>query len=179
MLQNKRGLESLALMILALLATPNGSRAPSADADIKWTPKPFVFERGDSVRYVDFENGNDANPGTKAQPWKHHPWDKNATGKSAACKGVHTYCFRKGVVYRGALAHLLHLPYQGVRCDPLALLVGRNLQCQRLQIPFEVINRRHRLGCDLTRLRVGAGGEDLLDLFVDVMQLHRCPLPAA
>ncbi len=72
--------------------------------DLKWNPHPFVFEKGSSVRYIDFEAGNDANSGeTPATPWKHHPWDPDATGPSAAGHGVHTYVFKRGVVYRGRL----------------------------------------------------------------------------
>ncbi|HOM25997.1 MAG TPA: LamG domain-containing protein [bacterium] len=74
------------------------------DGDIKWKPKPFVFKKGLSVRYIDFENGNDNNDGlTKNTPWKHHPWDENAEGKAKECKGIHTYIFKKGVIYRGKL----------------------------------------------------------------------------
>jgi hypothetical protein len=72
--------------------------------DLQWTPRPFRFERGSSVRYIDFENGRDSNDGaSKATPWQHHPWDRNAPGRSAACQGLHTYCFKGGVVYRGSL----------------------------------------------------------------------------
>ena len=35
--------------------------------------------------------------------WKHHPWDANATGEAKGCKGIQTYVFKGGVVYRGAL----------------------------------------------------------------------------
>ncbi len=77
--------------------------ADSAAPGIQWSPKPFVFESGVRVRYIDFEHGDDANPGTKTRPWKHHPWDANATGRAAACRGVDTYCFKRGVAYRGAL----------------------------------------------------------------------------
>src|SRR5690242_1047095 len=56
------------------------------NGNLEWSPKPFVFETGKSIRYIDFENGDDNNAGTsKSSPWKHHPWDVNATGKSAAC----------------------------------------------------------------------------------------------
>ena len=49
-------------------------------------------------------SGNDANDGlSKQTPWKHHPWDPNATGQAKACKGAHTYVFKQGVVYRGEL----------------------------------------------------------------------------
>lgn len=71
--------------------------------DLEWAPEPFVFQAGDSVRYIDFEGGKDTNPGTKAAPWKHHPWDAAATDNAAACEGVHTYVFKRGVIYRGTL----------------------------------------------------------------------------
>jgi len=72
--------------------------------DLQWAPKPFVFQKGKSVRYIDFENGDDNNDGTsKDRPWKHHPWDANARGKAAACRGIHTYVFKRGVVYYGKL----------------------------------------------------------------------------
>ncbi len=72
--------------------------------DLEWAPHPFVFQAGQEVRYIDFQGGSDNNDGkTKATPWKHHPWDPNATGKAAACTGVDTYIFKRGVAYRGAL----------------------------------------------------------------------------
>ena len=46
---------------------------------------PFRFEKGASLRYIDFDAGNDENDGTTNQaPWKHHPWDSQATGKAKA-----------------------------------------------------------------------------------------------
>ena len=72
--------------------------------DLEWSPKAFEFKAGDSVRYIDFESGNDANDGlSKETPWKHHPWDPNAGGKAATCKGPHTYVFKQGVDYRGEM----------------------------------------------------------------------------
>lgn len=71
--------------------------------DIKWKPQAFGFEPGPDPRYIDFENGDDRNAGTKEKPWKHHPWDNAAKANAAACRGIHTYCFKKGVVYRGYL----------------------------------------------------------------------------
>ena len=72
--------------------------------DLEWQPEEFVFERGESVRYIDFEGGEDAAAGTSRDAaWKHHPWDLAATGRAAACSGVHTYVFKRGVIYRGAL----------------------------------------------------------------------------
>jgi len=78
--------------------------ATNAKGDLAWTPKPFAFEAGDSIRYIDFENGRDGDDGkTRDTAWKHHPWDSNATGQAAACRGVHTYVFKRGTYYRGTL----------------------------------------------------------------------------
>ncbi|MBT3290215.1 MAG: hypothetical protein HN380_22930 [Victivallales bacterium] len=75
-----------------------------ASGDLRWAPKPFAYTPGPSVRYIDYENGSDAKDGrTQQAAWKHHPWDKQAKEKAAACKGSHTYVFKRGVVYRGAL----------------------------------------------------------------------------
>ena len=75
-----------------------------ANGGLEWAPHPFEFKAGASVRYIDYESGSDANPGTsKDKPWKHHPWDANAEGKAAACTGIHTYVFKRGVVYYGKL----------------------------------------------------------------------------
>jgi len=72
--------------------------------DLEWAPRPFEFKAGESVRYIDFDSGNDADSGTSKQaPWKHHPWDPNALGTAKACKGANTYVFKQGVVYRGEL----------------------------------------------------------------------------
>ncbi len=76
----------------------------TATGDLIWMPRPFVFKAGKSVRYIDFENGDDNNSGTsKSSPWKHHPWDTNATGKAASCKDIQTYVFKRGSVYRGSI----------------------------------------------------------------------------
>ncbi|MCZ7649064.1 MAG: laminin G domain-containing protein [Planctomycetota bacterium] len=82
-------------------AQPHAEVTP--EGDLKWQPKPFVFEPGASVKYIDYEGGDDAAAGTKEAPWKHHPWDPNAAGAAKACKGVHTYVFKRGVTYRGEL----------------------------------------------------------------------------
>jgi concanavalin A-like lectin/glucanase superfamily protein len=71
--------------------------------DLQWAPHSFVFEAGESVRYIDYEGGNDAGAGTRDAPWKHHPWDANAQGNASECQGVHTYVFKRGVTYRGYL----------------------------------------------------------------------------
>ena len=98
-------------LLLALLCGPGTTpaaqeewswRQPQADVipngDLKWKPRPFAYQKGDSVRYIDFEGGDDAHEGTsKEKPWKHHPWDAAATGKAKACSGIHTYVFKGGV----------------------------------------------------------------------------------
>ena len=74
------------------------------NGDLEWAPKAFELKTGDSVRYIDYENGDDSKDGSsKANAWKHHPWDKQAGGKAKACSGIHTYIFKRGVIYRGAL----------------------------------------------------------------------------
>ena len=72
--------------------------------DILWKPQSFAFKTGATMRYIDFDGGSDSNDGaSKTSAWKHHPWDKDATGKAAAMKGVATYVFKGGTIYRGAL----------------------------------------------------------------------------
>ncbi len=71
---------------------------------LEWTPQPFQFTAGDSVRYIDYEGGDDNNDGlTSDAPWKHHPWDRNARGNAAMHGGPTTYVFKRGVSYRGTL----------------------------------------------------------------------------
>jgi len=72
--------------------------------DLSWAPKPFEFGTGETVRYIDFENGDDANDGaSKESAWRHHPWDANAEGNAAEASGPITYVFKGGVTYRGFL----------------------------------------------------------------------------
>ncbi|MCM8767347.1 MAG: LamG domain-containing protein [Candidatus Omnitrophica bacterium] len=90
------------------------------ELDIKWKPQPFLFKKGESVRYIDYENGNDNNDGlTKNTPWKHHPWDEKAEGKAKECKGIHTFIFKKGVIYRGRL----FAKESGTETNPIRLTV--------------------------------------------------------
>jgi hypothetical protein len=107
------------LATLALLATVHGVvyaqsvarwswQEPHATVvptgDLEWAPRAFEFKASGSVRYIDFASGADDDDGlSKQTPWKHHPWDPSAAGKAAARKGVHTYVFKQGVDYRGAL----------------------------------------------------------------------------
>ncbi len=102
-------LNLLPMLLWASLCTTLGH---AADTDrgiatgypnLTWQPRPFKFTAGPDPRYIDFAQGNDANPGTREAPWKHHPWDKNATANAAASCGIHTYVFKRGVVYYGAL----------------------------------------------------------------------------
>ena len=85
--------------------------------DIRWVPEPFEFVAGESVKYIDFEGGDDANPGTKERPWKHHPWDDQATGNAAEAEGAQTYVFKRGVTYRGALV----ADESGTEAEPIRL----------------------------------------------------------
>ena len=72
--------------------------------NLEWAPRPFILEKGASVRYIDFDAGDDARDGrTQQTAWKHHPWDANAMGAAKASNCVDTYVFKGGVVYRGAL----------------------------------------------------------------------------
>jgi len=76
----------------------------SETGDIEWSPQPFVFAKGDSVRYIDYEGGDDSNNGrTPTTAWRHHPWDIKATDNAKRCEGIHTYVFKRGVYYRGTL----------------------------------------------------------------------------
>ncbi|HEY3372963.1 MAG TPA: LamG-like jellyroll fold domain-containing protein [Prolixibacteraceae bacterium] len=75
-----------------------------ANGDLEWAPQAFQLVKGTSVRYIDFDGGNDANDGlSTATAWKHHPWDASATGNALVGSGIQTYIFKRGVIYRGAL----------------------------------------------------------------------------
>ncbi len=75
------------------------------NGDLQWAPLAFQLVKGSSVRYIDFEGGNDSNDGqSTTSAWKHHPWDAAATGNAKAGSGIQTYIFKRGVVYRGVLA---------------------------------------------------------------------------
>ena len=81
---------------------PNAIVMPTGD--LAWNPVKFVLKPGKSVRYIDYDNGSDNNDGTtKANPWKHHPWDHNATGKAKKSAFKDTYVFKRGVFYRGSI----------------------------------------------------------------------------
>ena len=73
------------------------------NGELEYAPQAFEYIAGDSQRYIDFESGDDANPGTKAAPWKHHPWDPDARANAqAAAEEAHSYVFKGGVTYRGS-----------------------------------------------------------------------------
>lgn len=81
---------------------PHAKVIPSGD--LEWAPQEFEFKPGESLRYIDYENGADTNDGLTAEtPWKHHPWDPKATANAAEALGIHTYVFKQGVIYRGRL----------------------------------------------------------------------------
>jgi hypothetical protein len=74
------------------------------NGDLEWAPLTFELVKGSSVRYIDFDGGNDSNDGlTPATAWKRHPWDASATASAKAGSGIQTYLFKRGVVYRGVL----------------------------------------------------------------------------
>ena len=86
--------------------------------DLEWAPSDFQFNPGGSVRYIDFQSGDDSNDGlSKQTPWKCHPWDVNARFNSASCKGEHTYVFKQGVDYRGEL----NVKESGTEKSPIVL----------------------------------------------------------
>ena len=74
----------------------------TATGDLAWAREPFHFEMGKSVRTSTSRPAMTPTMAPK-QPWKHHPWDSAATGNAKACKGIQTYVFKRGVVYRGSL----------------------------------------------------------------------------
>ena len=124
-------MRKLMLLLAACLAPAVADRGVTAEycwqqpkvevlstGDLEWQPQTFVFEKGDSIRYIDFVSGSDANDGrTKQTPWKHHPWDPAAAQRAAACKGIHTYIFKRGVTYRGQLV----VSESGDAGDPIRL----------------------------------------------------------
>ncbi|MFW6286515.1 MAG: LamG-like jellyroll fold domain-containing protein [Candidatus Sumerlaeota bacterium] len=101
----------IAMMLLTALALGADFKWQEPQATVTetgtllWKPEPFQDNLdGQDVRYIDFENGDDANDGLTPQTaWKRHPWDPDAAGRSAAASGVKTYVFKRGVFYRGSL----------------------------------------------------------------------------
>ncbi|MFP4579445.1 MAG: hypothetical protein ACLFQ6_01840, partial [Candidatus Sumerlaeia bacterium] len=94
--------------VVLLNAEPYSWQIPQAkveaDGNLVWSPTEYEFQKGSAVRYIDYEAGEDNNDGaSKDAPWKHHPWDANATGKAAGASGPITYVFKGGVTYRGFL----------------------------------------------------------------------------
>lgn len=83
---------------------PREALVVDGPTDIRWMPEAFAFTPGSSVRYIDFADGDDSRDGlSRETAWKHHPWDPNAAAGVVAGDGVHTYVFKRGVVYRGRL----------------------------------------------------------------------------
>ncbi len=101
-------LVQLSLTLMAADAAKYSWQKPHAEVlphgGLEWAPEPFRFGPGKTVRYIDFENGDDNHDGaSKASAWKHHPWDADATGNAAKAEGPTTYVFKGGVIYRGQL----------------------------------------------------------------------------
>lgn len=71
--------------------------------DLQWTPHPLDIPIEPDARYIDYEGGDDGNPGTRDLPWKHHPWDPDARGKARSDDHTATFYFKNGVTYRGHL----------------------------------------------------------------------------
>ncbi len=125
----------LIVCLAAVIGTWNSSVGWAAEAQFPWqqdfarvipggeleyAPQPFVFTAGFSVRYIDFEGGDDAAEGSREAPWRHHPWDPRAEGRSqAAAQEVHTYVFKGGVDYRGQF--ILPDSAGGTRENPIRL----------------------------------------------------------
>ncbi|MFW6217570.1 MAG: hypothetical protein ACOC4K_01110, partial [Verrucomicrobiota bacterium] len=118
--------------VIGLNSTPNNSTPYSwqeshstvtPEGTLEWAPEPFVFEAGSTVYYIDYENGDDANAGTStSDPWKHHPWDANATAVAATASGPATYVFKGGVIYRGEL----EADESGAEAEPIRLTTDPN-----------------------------------------------------
>lgn len=74
------------------------------EGNLEWKPQTYLFRPGIAVRYIDFENGSDSNPGTTpAKPWKHHPWDTQASEEATKPGDADTFIFKGGVAYHGQL----------------------------------------------------------------------------
>ena len=103
----------VATMVLPALVSAAGAQPFSwqetyatvlPSGDLEWSPEAFAFEKGDSVRCIDYEGGDDSHDGlTPETAWKHHPWDPKASGRARQCQGIHTYVFKRGVYYRGVM----------------------------------------------------------------------------
>jgi len=63
----------------------------------------LYFNYADGSCYIDYENGDDANPGTKEKPWKHHPWDPQVHDENLKFFDANKFIFKKGVIYRGTI----------------------------------------------------------------------------
>jgi hypothetical protein len=84
---------------------PHAKVMANGPVDLTWQPQPFRFQAGKSVRYIDYQNGNDNNDGkTAAKAWKHHPWDAAAPASIRNERGIDTFVFKRGVTYRGTIA---------------------------------------------------------------------------
>jgi len=71
---------------------------------LEWAPEQFKMPKGQEVRYIDFDAGNDARDGkTKNTAWKRHPLDPAFGGDKAQAAAADMFVFKRGVAYRGEL----------------------------------------------------------------------------
>jgi hypothetical protein len=95
-------------LVFVAAAQPYTWQQPNAtvigSGDLLLAQNQFQYTPGASVIYIDYDGGSDANSGTSTgSAFKHHPWDANATGTARSTSGIHTYVFKRGVIYRGTL----------------------------------------------------------------------------
>jgi len=106
------------MVLLALLARGAGRasaqnvarwswREPQAKVlptgDLEWAPQAFEFKPGESSATSLRPPVMTPTTAVETDPWKQPPGDPSAGGKSASCKGVQTYVFKQGTVYRGEI----------------------------------------------------------------------------
>ncbi len=88
------------ILLSGLVLTGHLYADPPSSCPAKIMPR---IQIPDDARFIDFQAGDDNNPGTLNRPWQHHPWDAAAAGIAASCRNARVYVFKGGVVYRGAL----------------------------------------------------------------------------
>lgn len=98
------GLQLEKVQAVPLYSWETPQATPLPNGDLQWAPLAFKLVKGATVRYIDFDAGNDNNNGqSTSSAWKHHPWDSDASGNAKSASGIITYIFKRGVVYRGNL----------------------------------------------------------------------------
>ena len=93
---------------------PHAKVLPSGG--LEWSPESQKFIKGNDVRYIDFDRGDDSRDGkTQATAWKRHPLDPAFGGPTSPL--ADTFIFKRGVIYRGALAGKI----EGTTAKPIIL----------------------------------------------------------